>query len=156
RAKARDRLRLALASKDELVASEAALALGRLGDARDIPALSAIVRDVGGRDLALTRRLHRLAAVGLGLLPVGDPAQAAEARTALLDGIRGAAGHTDDFMFFWANCAFALSLRGDVAAVPELVTIRFDGLAETCIRLGKERRMIHPEVHGAIAYALAT
>jgi len=155
RAKARERLRIALKSNDPLVASEAALALGRLGDVRDIEALAAIVRDVGGRKVALERRLHRLAAIGLGLLPLGDPGQAADARDALLDGIRSAAGHTDDFMFFWANCAFALSLRGDAAAVPPLVVVRHEGLAETCIALGRERRMIHPEVHGAIAYALA-
>src|SRR5262245_36853682 len=73
RERAREALLAALASKDPLTSSEAALALGRAGDARDIAPLAAVVND---RDVSSTRRKHRYAAIGLGMLPMGDAAQA--------------------------------------------------------------------------------
>src|SRR5262245_18975909 len=65
RTRARERLLAALSEGHWLVSSEAALAVGRLGDARDIATLARIVRDP---DVVSTRRTHRYAAVAMGLL----------------------------------------------------------------------------------------
>ncbi|MCE9636987.1 MAG: HEAT repeat domain-containing protein [Planctomycetes bacterium] len=142
---ARAALLEALQQDHWLIASEAALALGRLGDARDISTLSRIVLDPGLGD---TRRKHRMAALGLGMLPLGSPAQAAEARKALVEALTGAVGQHDRFSYFWANCAYALAMRGDSAAVPALVDLRSKGLAGANVRSS-----LHADVLGPMCYA---
>jgi HEAT repeat protein len=146
RARARDALLLALASKDPLTQSEAALALGRAGDPRDIATLAKIVSDT---DIAKTRRLHRLAAIGMGCLPIGDETQAAQARTALVGAVAFSRGRHDQFSYFWADCAYALAMRGDAAAVPDLVSLR-----KRVIDAKDMQHSIYCEVLGAISYAL--
>jgi len=146
RDRAREALLAALASKDPLISSEAALALGRAGDARDIAALAAIVND---RDIAASRRKHRYAAIGLGMMPMGDAAQAAEARTALFGAIAYARGRQGDQSFFWSYCAYALAMRGDTAVVPDLASLRKKALEAVDMRTS-----IYTEILGAACYAL--
>lgn len=146
RDRARTALLAALASKDPLLSSEAALALGRAGDVRDIATLAAIVRD---RDVAATRRTHRYAAIGLGLLPTGDAAQAAEARSTLFGAIASARGRQGDQSFFWSYCAYSLAMRGDASVVPDLATLRRKALAAPDMRTS-----IYTEILGAMCYAL--
>jgi HEAT repeat protein len=146
RARAREALLGALASKNALVASEAALALGRLGDARDVATLAKIVAD---EDIKSTRRLHRYAALGLGLLDRGDAAQSADARKALVGAIGRARGERDRYQYFEANCAYALAMRGDVAALPELLDVRRRALAAA-----DARGSIDSEILGPVVYAL--
>src|SRR5262245_55425972 len=147
RARVREALLAALQDKSELVTSEAALALGRLGDPRDIETLARIVDD---RDVAATRRTHRMAALGLGCLPLGDATQAARARNALLSAIDESRGKHDQFAYFWANCAYALAMRGDAAALPKLLDIRRKGLEAVDMQSS-----IHTDVLGAICYSMA-
>ena len=146
RDRARDALLAALASKDPLISSEAALALGRAGDARDIATLAAIVND---RDIAATRRKHRYAAIGLGMLPTGDAAQAEQARNALFGAISYSRGKQGDQSFFWSYCAYALAMRGDAAVVPELASLRKKALEAVDMRTS-----IYTEILGAACYAL--
>lgn len=146
RGKAREALLLALASKDPFVQSEAALALGRAGDPRDVATLAKIVSDT---DISKTRRLHRLAAIGMGCLPLGDAAQALEARTALVGAVAFSRGKHDQFSYFWADCAYALAMRGDTAAAADLVSLR-----KRVIDAKDMQHSIYCEVLGAISYAL--
>jgi HEAT repeat protein len=146
RMRAREALLAAFASKNALVSSEAALALGRLGDPRDVAALEKIVAD---DDPQSSRRLHRYAALGLGLLARGDAAQATECRNALLLALDRSRGQRDRHSFFEANCAYALAMRGDVAALPELLDIRRRGLAAA-----DARGAIDTEILGPLVYAL--
>lgn len=147
RSRVRDALLADLEAKSELVRSEAALALGRLGDPRDIETLARIVDD---RDIAATRRTHRMAALGLGVLPRGDATQAARARNALLGAIDDARGKHDQYAYFWANCAYALAMRGDAAALPKLLDIRRKGLAAVDMQ-----GSIHTDVLGPMCYSIA-
>ena len=146
RARARGLLLAALGSKDPMISSEAALALGRAGDPRDIATLAAIVND---RDIAASRRKHRYAAIGLGMLPLGDAAQAAEARNALFGAVEYARGRQGDQSFFWSYCAYALAMRGDAAVVPELAELRKKALAAIDMRSS-----LYTEILGATCYAL--
>src|SRR5262245_37477778 len=68
RGRARDALLAQLKSRDDAVSSEAAFALGLAGDVRDIATLAGIVADD-----RVSRRMQRLAALGLGHLPAGNP-----------------------------------------------------------------------------------
>ncbi len=147
RARALAVLRAALTSKDRLVASEAALALGRAGDAADIPALAAIVDD---RDIPASRRLHKYAAIGLGLLPLGDEQQAAIARNSLFGAVKSAKGKGDAFSYFWTYCAYALAMRGDERVLPDLVSLRAE-----CLRARRTRYAMYSEILGAVCYTLA-
>ncbi|MCE9637324.1 MAG: HEAT repeat domain-containing protein [Planctomycetes bacterium] len=142
RGKARDALLLLVKSRDDHVAAEAVLALGRAGDARDIATLAKIAADAQS-----TRKTRRMAALGLGHLPIGSPAQADEARKVLVSALAGGIRGTDEFACFWANCAYALAMRGDAAAVPLLFDMR-----RTIVEEGDPRA--YPEVVGAICYAL--
>ena len=144
RTRARAALLSALSSRAGFVASAAALALGLAGDARDIPTLSEIVRE--GRS---PRRMLRWAALGLGELPIGDAEQADEARKALFAALEIAYDRKDQFACFWANCAYALAMRGDAAAVPRLVELRRK-MAVNAPGHG----WTHSEVVGAVCYAL--
>jgi HEAT repeat protein len=146
RDRARDALLVALASKDTNVASEAAMALGRLGDPRDIATLAKIVSD--GQEMQ-TRRLHRYAAIGMGMLPLGDAAQAAEAKAALLGVIAAARGRQGEQSFFVTYCAFALAMRGDASALPDLAVLRRKALAAVDMRTS-----LYTEILGGICYAL--
>jgi HEAT repeat protein len=144
RSRARDVLRGEIAAKNPLVASEAALALGRVGDARDIGVLAKIVAD---DEIAATRRLHRYAALGLGLLPRGDAEQAAAARGALLVALDHSRGQRDRYEFFHANCAYALAMRGDDAALPGLVDLRRRGLAAADAQTSIDTDILGPMVY---------
>jgi len=146
RSRAREALLAALSSKNPLVSSEAALALGRLGDPRDAAALAKILAD---EDVMATRRLHRYAALGLGFIARGDATQAAEARTALVGALERSRGQRDRYEFFHANCAYALAMRGDDAALPALLDLRRQGLAAA-----DARTSIDTEILGPIVYAL--
>lgn len=147
RNRARDALRREIDGKRELVRSEAVLALGRLGDVRDFSLLARIVSDPEVKD---TPRMHRWAAVALGLMPLGDATDAAQARDALLSALRGARGERDHFSFFWAHCALALAMRGDASALPELITMRREALSAK-----NARSSLHVDVLGPICYAMA-
>jgi HEAT repeat protein len=142
RGKARDALLVLVNSRDDHVSAEAVLALGRAGDARDIATLAGITGDAKA-----SRKVRRMAALGLGHLPVGNPAQADEARKALLSALSGGIRRKDEFACFWANCAYALAMRGDAAAVPQLLELRRSTVDESDPRTA-------PEVVGAICYAL--
>jgi HEAT repeat protein len=146
RERGREALLEALADDHWLIASEAALALGRFGDERDIKTLSKIVLDPAVNE---TRRKHRYAALGLGMLPLGDRDQAADARAALLEALGAAAGEQDRFSYFRANCAYALAMRGDVAALAALSTLRRKALAGP-----GTRATIHADVLGPMCYAI--
>jgi len=146
RDRGRDALLAALASKHVLVSSEAALALGRCGDARDVATLAPFVAD---RDLQTDRRLHRYAALGMGLLGKGDAKESADARRVLLGALDRSRGERDRYEFFHANCAYALAMRGDEAALPDLADIRRRGLEAV-----DNHSDIHTEVLGPIVFAL--
>ncbi len=149
-AAARDRARTVLLglldSKDRYIASEAALAIGRAGDARDIAALAKILED---DEIGKTRRLHRYAAIGIGLLPRGDADQAATARKALLAAVASARGGQHEYSFYWTYCAYSLAMRGDAAVVPELTALR-----ERVLRAPNAETSMYTEVLGGICYAL--
>ena len=140
-------LRASLASNDRLVASESALALGRAGDPADIPALAAIVDD---RDVAATRRMHKYAALALGMLPLGDEEQARVARTALFGAVRSARGKGDEFSYFWTYCAYALAMRGDARVLPDLAALRAE-----CVKAQRTAHAMYAEILGAVSYAFA-
>jgi HEAT repeat protein len=144
RVRAHESLLKALASRDVFVASEAAVAIGLAGDVHDIPALAKIVKDGKAE-----RRMLRSAALGLGELPLGDAAQAAEARNALLAAIASGIGEEDRQACFWANCAYALAMRGDTGSVPKLQELR-----QKAIRGWGANTWTSLEVLGAMGYAV--
>jgi HEAT repeat protein len=137
-----------LKAKDRIVSSEAALALGRAGDPADIGVLARIVADGKVTD---GPRTHTLAAIGLGLLPAGDAAQAAEARRGLLDGVGDGRGEEDRYRFLRTGCAYACALRRDAAVVPSLLDLRKDA------RTGRDMRLtLDGEVLGAMCFSIAS
>jgi HEAT repeat protein len=142
RGKARDALSAALKSRDDAVSSEAAFALGLAGDVRDIPTLAAIVADARA-----SRRMQRLAALGLGELPAGNAAQADEARKALLGALADGIAQKDKLACFWSDCAYALAMRGEASTVPRLVELRRKAFPDS-------RVWTSPELVGAICYAI--
>lgn len=108
-------LRKLLDSSVVPLASDAALALGRSGDARDTKALAAIAGD--------TRRQHSLrrrAVLALGLLDVEAGESAAAARDTLFGVAQEAVGNYDDRLELWSFAAWGLGLRRDATALPRL------------------------------------
>lgn len=149
RERARAALLAALGDDDELVASEAALALGRGGDPRDIAPLSAIVASGGG---AALQRLDRFAAIGLGLIPAQTKEEDAAARQALLGALRAGRGEGTRGLRFRQHCAYALAMRGDHAALPDLLELRRRrGVAPG----GPATATLHADLLGAICFPLA-
>ncbi len=146
RERARSALLAELHSPREIVGSEAALALGRLGDVRSLPALAAIVEDP---EIGASRRAHRWAALAIGMLPAGDAEPEPTGPRALLDALDRARGRRDRFSSFWANGAYALAMRGDARVVPELVELRRRGLAARTASAS-----LHATALGPLTYAL--
>jgi HEAT repeat protein len=111
---ARAALRKAMDDPTASIAAEAALGLGRGGDARDNEFLAKALCDTH-RPIVLRKR----AALGMGLL-APDPATAKATRDAVFSVVRESIGQNDDQLTIWGNAAYALGLRGEVAAVPAL------------------------------------
>jgi len=110
RAQAQEALTLALSDPDDDVASGAAVALGKGGDANDAAPLIAL--------LSNPRRAQQTregAALGLGLLPVEKGGVDVRAALERVAADRGAPDRLRAF------AVYALGLRGDAAAVPFLV-----------------------------------
>jgi HEAT repeat protein len=119
----RSALHSVLSAKSRAIVCEAALSLGRGGDARDARALAAIVAD-GSRDAKERSR----AALGLALVDVSKaPEDAREIRETLLAAAREARGNYDDRCELWGNCLYALGVRGDPAALPTVREIAVSG-----------------------------
>ncbi len=142
RDRAREALRTACDAKRLMVRSEAAVALGRAGDARDTGFLMKM--------LANRRRKEKVrgrAALGIGLLPTtGVPDDVLkDTRAALLSAAREAIGGKDEYLELWSNATYALGLRGDTAAMPALLNFvrRFAGVRDT------SNRGVHQEVMAA-------
>ncbi len=134
RGRAHEAIVVAMASKDVFVASEAALALGLAGDAKDITRLADVVTS-GTATSATPRRMLRWAALGLGELPLGDVGEAAAAGKALLVRLSDAAGREDDNAHFWANCAYAPGLLASTAEEKKLLhEVVAQSVDETCRR----------------------
>lgn len=110
RAEAQEALTLALADRDEDIASGAAVALGKAGDAADAPVLAAVLAD---RRRAQTVR--EAAALGLGLLDVDPRADAARKALVLT------ASDESSPVRLRAFAVYALGLRGEPAAIPFLL-----------------------------------
>jgi HEAT repeat protein len=142
---ARSVLRKAMSDSTASVAAEAALGLGRAGDAGDIEFLAKAVCDTS-RPVIFRNR----ASLGMGLLPL-EPTTAKATREAICSVIRESIGQNDDQLAMWGNAAFALGLRGDVAAVPWLA----DFLAKHRDYSDADHEHgVHREVMGALTGAL--
>jgi len=111
RAKAKSALAAALSDDDAEVVAAAVLALGKAGDASDIPLVKKVALD-GKRRPA--EREH--ATMALGLLSAETPADAADARKAL----HSIAADDDNTERLRALAVYALGLRQDEGALPFL------------------------------------
>jgi len=112
RADARQALAVALADDDDEVVAAAVLALGKAGDAADIPIVRAVAANEKRGPAA---REH--AVMALGLLAAETPEDAADARAAL----RAIAEDGNSSERLQALALYALGLRGDESVVPYLV-----------------------------------
>jgi HEAT repeat protein len=146
RARAHDAIVAALGAKDVYVASEAALALGLAGDPADTQKLADIV--AAG---TAPRRTLRWAAIGLGELPPGNAEQSGLARKTLMQALSDSAGREDDNCLFWANCAYALAMRGDAGSAPEMTDVvkRLSTAVDTRSYLARRRDIYSRQVLAA-------
>ena len=110
RAKAQEALTLALSDPDDDVASGAAVALGKGGDAGDAAPLVALLLNA-----RRAQQVREGAALGLGLLPAEKGGVDVRAALERVAADRGAPDRLRAF------AVYALGLRGDAAAVPFLV-----------------------------------
>lgn len=138
-------LREAASSREERLAMQAALALGRGGDGRDAAFLARIVADA-----KKDGRARAYAALGLGLIrtpaPPEDEATVTDALFAALDDARK---RNDDDLEFWCCAAWAIGLRASPASHPRLQKFVADGVANP-----KQTNGTHPEVTSAALTAM--
>lgn len=138
-------LREAATSKDDGLAMQAALALGRGGDRRDAALLAGIVADPkqDGRT-----RAH--AALGLGLIPVAaapeDERTTVAALFAAFDDVRK---RNDDDLEFWCCAAWAVGLRASPQSLPRLQEFARQGVDDP-----RQMNGVHHEVTSAALTAL--
>jgi len=111
RASARGALAAALSDPDDEIVAAAVLALGKAGDASDIPLVTKIAIDT---ERGAPEREH--ATMALGLLAADTPEDATVARNAL----RSIAADEDNSDRLRALALYALGLRQDEGAVPFL------------------------------------
>ncbi len=117
RERARAALRTALRSDDESLASAAAVALGKAGDAADSTALARVLAD-RRRDVSVREG----AALGLGMLPACDDS-AAYARETLT----AVASTPEETARLRAMCVYGLGMRREAASLPFLVDVAVSG-----------------------------
>ncbi len=104
-------LQAQLDSRDEDLASGAAVALGKLGDPADVPSLVGLLRDISRQ-----QPVREAAALGLGLIPATGPTSD-DARRAL-EAVVAELGEPDRLR---AVATYALGLRGADASLPLLL-----------------------------------
>ncbi len=118
RAEAQSVLHEALADEHRSIASAAAIALGKSGDATESESLLPVLKD---QDRHITVR--EAAALGLGLLPVEDGAARSRVRVAL----EVVAQDNRESDRLRSMALYALGMRGDLAAVPVILTAATGG-----------------------------